>query len=157
MPYSSVHFIIGILNIFSSKHKFLCLHFCWKIWLMCCAFHIWIRSTFLTAGIVWDWRVHAVLVQVIAFILCTRRQTFLHNYNTIILRLRTHSAGRPFLHFALAGGEVSNTLCIWLSQQIISRLSSRQWRPLSGASFPLSYRIWQEAGPTRQSCSFVVL
>ena len=44
MPCSSVHFIIGILNVWNSEHKFLCLQFCWEIWLMHCAFHIWIKA-----------------------------------------------------------------------------------------------------------------
>ncbi len=88
-----------------------------------------------------------------------KEKTFLCNYRPIVIMLSAHSAERPFLNLApsRAGGEFTDTICIWLRRQIISRLSRRQWQLLSGASFPFYYGIWQGAGPTPQSCSFVVL
>lgn len=97
-------------------------------------------------------------MHMLEFILRTRRHTFLYNYNPIIVTLRTHSTERPFLNLALsrASGDFSSTICTWLSRQIVSRLSRRQWHLLSRASFPFYYGIWQEAGPTPQSCSLTV-
>lgn len=103
-------------------------------------------------------KVHWVAVHMPAFILCTSRHTFLYNYNPIIVMLYTHSTERPFLNLALsrAGGEFSHTICVLLSRQIISRLSRRQWQPLSRASFPFYYGIRQGAGPKLQRCSLMM-
>lgn len=87
-----------------------------------------------------------------------KEQTVRYNYNPIIIILSTHSTERPFLNLSVSRGgwEFSNTICVWLSRRIISRLSRRQWQLLSRASFPFYYGIWQGAGPTPQSCSLTV-
>lgn len=96
-------------------------------------------------------------MHILVFVSCTKKQNipsqlqFHHHHHSTECSYKE----RPFFNLAPVrpGVEFSSTICVRLSRQIISRLSRRQWQPLSQASFQFYYGIWQGAGPTPQSCS----